>query len=315
MELWEVNKVKLDYLDKEEYVNVPMLKMVDNNHGNIPFFIRRYSLSGTSTTLHRHEYMQINYVYQGKAKHAINKHEFDVIKGDIFVIPPYIPHMIIAPENTSAEIFEFEFMPRFINQNFENILNTESFLDFAYIEPFLVSENLVKPRLNLVGKVQVEIENILNEALHEFDSRKPGYNLLIRSLLLKLLVLVGREFTEELENSEARSIYDRHRDAIFGAIKYIDEHYSEELSVEDVAKRFMLSQSYFSYLFKSITSKTFTEYLNGLRISRALELLKKTDKRVLDICYEVGFNNVNHFNRMFRQQIGIPPLTYRKNNI
>lgn len=304
--------MKLDYLNKDEYSKVPMLKMVQNNHGDLPFFIRKYPLSNASTTLHRHEYVQINYIYQGKAKHVINKHEFDVIKGDIFVIPPYIPHMIISSQNTSAEIYEFEFLPKFINQNFENIQNTESFLDFAYIEPFLVSENLVKPRLNLVGKEQVEIENILYEALHEFEEKKPGYILLIRSLLLKLLVLVGREFTVDLENSESRSIYDRHRDAILGSIQYINEHYPEELSVEDVAKKFMLSQSYFSYLFKSITSKTFTEYLNGLRISNALELLKKTDKRVLDICYEVGFNNVNHFNRMFRQQIGMSPLAYRK---
>ena len=74
----------------------------------------------------------------------------------------------------------------------------------------------------------------------------------------------------------------------------------------------MFSQSYFSYLFKSITSKTFIEYLNQLRILKAMELLKTTDKRVLDICYEVGYNNVNNFNRLFRQQTGTSPLVYRK---
>lgn len=303
--------MNLNYLDRPEYSNIPLLKMIDNKNGDLPFYIRKYTLKNWATTFHRHEYMQINYISQGRAQHVINHQSFEIIKGDIFVIPPYIPHSIVASENTSADIFEFEFEPKFINQDFVYIENAKSFLDFAYIEPFLVSENLVKPRLNLEGKIQIEIEMILQEVLREYGERKPGYNLLIRSLLLKLLVLVGREFTSGLEHSEARTIFDRHRDSVLGALKYIDEHSSEELGIEEIARKFMLSQSYFSYLFKSITSNTFTEYVNGLRITKALDLLKNTDKKVLDICYEVGFNNVNHFNRVFRLHMGLSPLEYR----
>lgn len=304
--------MQLDYLDKKEYEDIKLLKMVDNDHGNLPFFIRKYSMKDSDLGIHRHEYMQVNYICQGKGKHFVNNHGFDIIKGDIFVIPPYIPHNLSAPEDSSMEIIEFEFEPEFINQNFESIEHVESFFDFAYIEPFLVSENSVKPRLNLVGKQQIEVENILSEALNEYKDRKTGFILLIKSLLLKLLVLVGREFTKDLEGSESRSIFDRHRDAIFGSIKYINENYTEDMNCEDVARKFMLSKSYYSYLFKSITSKTFTEYVNGIRISKAMEILKNTDKRVVDICYETGFNNVNHFNRLFRQQTGIAPLAYRK---
>ncbi|NLA85331.1 MAG: helix-turn-helix transcriptional regulator, partial [Clostridiales bacterium] len=54
------------------------------------------------------------------------------------------------------------------------------------------------------------------------------------------------------------------------------------------------------------------EYLSGVRISKALVLLRETDKKVIDICYECGFNNVNHFNRVFKQRVGISPLTYRE---
>ncbi|HOJ12141.1 MAG TPA: AraC family transcriptional regulator [Clostridiales bacterium] len=309
------NIISFESLDREEYSHIPLLKMSDNNHGGLPIFVRKYTLNSCNKgQLHRHEFMQINYVCQGKGGHYINKQEFKIIKGDIFVIPPYIPHTIKTDEDSNIQIFEFEFVPEFVNQDFESIANIESFFDFAYIEPFLVSESQVKPRLNLVGKIQNEVENILTEVLSEYNEKKPGYLLVIKSLLLKLLVMVGREFTRDLENSESRTAFDRHRDSIFGAIKYIDEHFAEDLNVEEVAKKFMLSQSYFSYLFKSITSKTFTEYVNDIRISKAMELLKDSDKRVLEICYEVGFNNVNHFNRLFRQQTGISPLAYRKQN-
>lgn len=302
--------MSFDFLNKDEYKDIILLRMSDNKHGDIPFYMRKYKPSPNSN-LHRHLYMQINYVYQGKVKHVINNRELDVIKGDIFVIPPYIPHSIKANES-GGEVFEFEFVPEFINQSFENIENIKSFYDFAYLEPFLVSESQVKPRLNLTGSIQVEVENILNEAFREYHGKKPGYQLLIKSLVLKLLVLVGREFSDDLKSLGGHTIYDRHRDAILNAIKYIDDHYAEDLTVEDVAKVCMLSQSYFSYLFKSITMKTFVEYLNGLRISKAMELLKNSNDRVLDICYKVGFNNVNHFNRLFRQVTDLSPLQYRK---
>lgn len=304
-----------EYLDKDEYKNIPLLRMSDNKHGDLPLFIRKYTMQPNNTgILHRHEYMQINYVCQGKGGHYINKQNFKIIKGDIFVIPPYIPHRIDTGSESTVQIFEFEFVPEFVNQNFETIENIESFFDFAYIEPFLVGEIKVRPRLNLVGRIQTEAENILNEVLSEYTDRKPGYLLIIKSLLLKLLVIVGREFTRELENSEARTAFDRHRDSIFNAINYISDNYNKELNVEEVARISMLSQSYFSYLFKSITTKTFVEYLNGIRISKAMELLKNTDKKVLEVCYDVGFNNVNHFNRLFRQKTGITPMIYRRRN-
>lgn len=292
--------------------DAPLLRMADNRHGGLPFFIRKYSLSGSSTRLHRHEYMQINYICQGKGDHTVNNHKFDIIKGDIFVIPPYVPHCISAQAGSTLEIFEFEFVPEFINQNFERFENAESFMDFAYIEPFLVSESNVKPRLNILGINQIEVENILNEALNEYREKASGYVLLVRSLLLKLLVIVGREFTKAVNNSDAHSVFSRYRDAIQSAVSYMEKQYQEDLSVEHVARKYMLSQSYFSYLFKSITGKTFIEYLTGVRISKAQELLKNTDMKVLDICYESGFRNVNHFNRMFRQIVGISPTEFRK---
>ncbi len=293
------------------YNEVLLLRMGDNQNGGLPFYIRKYYLEDSTTNLHRHEYMQINYIYQGKGKHIINNHQFDILKGDIFVIPPYVPHCISENENSGMEIFEFEFVPEFVNHDFERIENAESFMDFAYIEPFLVSENKVKPRLNIMGKIQVEVENILNEALREYREKSSSYQLMIKSLLLKLLVIVGREFTRSVDNSDDHPVFYRYRDAMQSAVLYIEEKYFDDLCIEQMAKKFLLSQSYFSYLFKSITGKTFIEYLNGLRISKALELLKSTDKRVLDICYEVGFRNVNHFNRMFRQLMGISPMEYR----
>ena len=262
--------------------NIKLLKSEDNRNGNLPVFTRKYSADVVTQSLHMHEYMQINYISHGRGRHLVNNHEFDIVKGDIFVIPPYVPHRIIAVEYSDIEVYELEFTSDLINLNFVNIENAMSFLDFAYIEPFLVSENKVKPRLNLIGNTRNQIEVMLEEALKEYSERAPGFLLLIKSIILKLLVLVGREFTRDLEDESLKenSVFIRNRDAILSAVNYINEHFDYDLNIGDVSHKFALSQSYFSYLFKAITSKTFTEYLSGIRISKAMELLKSTDNRV-----------------------------------
>lgn len=302
------------YLDKKEYEKIPMIKMIDNKHGGLRFYIRKYNVNKTDSdeckTWHRHEFIQINYVYKGKGKHFINAHEFDIIKGDIFVIPPYIPHRLSGGES-DVEIYEFEFEPGFINQAFEDDKKEmDAIIDFAYIEPFLVSENKVKPRLNLVGGGQVETEGILNEALKEYTERKTGFKLCVKSLLLKLLVITGRAYSNE--KSEDGTVFNYHKEAINKAIKYIDEKYIEDITMNDLTKVSMLSQSYFCFLFKSITGRTFKDYLNTVRVSKAKELLINTNMKVYEICYEAGFNSVTHFYRIFKKYTQMTPYDYRK---
>lgn len=290
-------------------------RMYENQQGELPFFIRRYIMkNGTKVDYHCHEYLQINYVIRGTGHHLVNNGAFQICKGDIFVIPPDVPHALSAENGNDVELIEFEFLPTFINESFEDFRNIESFLDFAYIEPFLVAENKVKPRLNLAGKLQTEVEQLLLEALMEFEKKASGFELMVKSLLLKLLVIVGRTFTENLASKETSIVYHRHREDIFHALDYMKEHYNENLNVTEVARRFALSPSYFRFLFKNITMNTFVEYLNNIRIVKACELLCTTDLRVLDISLETGFNNLKHFNEVFRQITGFTPLQYRKHN-
>ena len=56
------------------------------------------------------------------------------------------------------------------------------------------------------------------------------------------------------------------------------------------------------------------EYLNSLRIQKAMDLLKTTNDLVVDVCFESGFKNVNHFNRTFKSMVGVSPMQYRKSN-
>jgi YesN/AraC family two-component response regulator len=237
----------------------------------------------------------------------------DIIVG---LIPPYVPHYYVVDDDEKHELIEFEFMPEFINEKFSQNISDNSFMDFAYLEPFFVAENKVTPRLNLKGNIQIEVEGIFSEIMHEYATRENDFELIIKAMLLKLLVIVGREFKRDIIGTESHGLFERHKEAIYTSISYIKSNFKNDLTIEETAKIALLSQSYYRYLFKLFTQKTFTEYLNDLRILKAIELLRtKLDMKIIDICYEVGYNNINHFNKTFRQITGTTPMSFRKSKI
>lgn len=292
---------------------VKIYRMADNKN-DLPIYIRKYDLQEGAPVMHMHDSIQINYVLRGSLRHTINKTTYDLVKGDIFIIPPFVPHGLADKDNCDCEIIELEFLPEFIFGRHRTMEKIEGVFDFAYIEPFLVSECEVKPRLNLSGKAQVKVEDMLNSLFEEYSERRESFLLAMKATVLQLLVYVSRAFSKNIAQDESQHLYERHRTAITGAISYIDENFREDITIEKVSRIAMLSQSYFSYLFKSMTNRTFVEYLNELRLREAMRLLNETGKRVVDICFECGFNNVNHFNRTFKNYAGISPMQYRRGN-
>ena len=306
-------------LDREEYKEIPIYSIGYGNHCETPICVCKYSNKDYHLSpLHRHNVVQINYISRGKLLHQVNNARYELVKGDIFVIPPYIPHQLISIGKNDFEVIELEFMPEFVfgkePNSYHAIDEGHSIFDFSYIEPFLVSECNVRPRLNLTGKNQLKVEELLDEIYEEFNLKTDSYLMALKADLLKLLVIVGRTFHEEMKDSPEMQLFNHHRDAMIQAIHFIDEHYGEPITIEEVSRFALLSQSYFSYLFKTLTDKTFVEYLHTLRIKSAMEMLKKTDHRVVDICYDSGFNNINHFNRTFKAMVGVSPTQYRASN-
>ncbi|HPF88319.1 MAG TPA: AraC family transcriptional regulator [Candidatus Limiplasma sp.] len=306
--------MKMTDLDRKEYHNIVVYTMKDNNNGNLPVYLARISSKVHTSPMHRHEAVQINYITRGKLVHEVNHSKYQLVRGDIFIIPPYIPHQLFPVDEAGYELIELEFIPEFIFGNtstpFTDAANTGVF-DFAYIEPFLVAEQDVKPRLNLTGEHQAIIESLMNEIETEYNERQNSYLLALKADLLKLLVMLGRYFGEETKDDGQ---YRYHRDAMIKSIQYIKDHFNEDITIEEISKITILSQSYFSYLFKAITHKTFVEYVTDLRINAAMEKLRNTGMLVVDICFSVGFKSVNHFNRMFKKAMGMSPLQYRKLN-
>jgi AraC-like DNA-binding protein len=96
------------------------------------------------------------------------------------------------------------------------------------------------------------------------------------------------------------------------AKQFINEHQTEELSLEQVAEAVHTSKFYFCKIFKKSTGINFTDYLSRVRTERAKNLLLNPNLRVSEIAYEVGFQSLTHFNRVFKRVLGRSPTDYRE---
>jgi len=117
------------------------------------------------------------------------------------------------------------------------------------------------------------------------------------------LSMLSNQVVVQQENSEPP--------AITRAKQFILEHQTEDLSLGQVAKAVNTSTFYFCKLFKKVTGINFTDYLSRVRIERAKNLLLNPNLRVSEIAFEVGFQSLTHFNRVFKKILGQSPTEYR----
>jgi AraC-like DNA-binding protein/mannose-6-phosphate isomerase-like protein (cupin superfamily) len=294
--------------------SIPVFTMRDNPD-DLPVFIRTYGVDEVTKGLHAHQMIQINYVVAGSVSHQINRSQFIVTEGDAFVIPPQVPHGLVPMETQSFTITELEFNPEFVWGERVPLDQMRGLFDFAYIEPFLVSEKEVKPRLNIPVKDRHMVLEALREIQNEYENRSQGFLLAIKASILRLLVRLGRLYSSEVTNSmESDSLYTEHARSISRALAHIDEHFQKPLDIGQVAKIAILSKSYFCYLFKELTGRTFGEYVKEKRMQYACRQLIETDEKISHIAIQSGYTTVSHFNRVFKDTVGTSPRTYRRMN-
>ncbi len=123
------------------------------------------------------------------------------------------------------------------------------------------------------------------------------------SIFAQHLSIISNQIIVQQENSELP--------VITRAKEFIRQNQAEDLSLGQVAKAVNTSKFYFCKLFKKATGLSFTNYVSRVRIEKAKNLLLNPNLRISEIAYEVGFQSLTHFNRIFKQIIGESPTDYR----
>ncbi len=128
----------------------------------------------------------------------------------------------------------------------------------------------------------------------------------IDTLVLPLCNMLTLAYINSAEKTERES---RCIDKI---LQYTRQHYDTNITIDLLCDKFSCSRSYVSHNFKTISGKSFKQYLTDLRISHAKRLLEITSQSITEIAFSVGFNDSNYFSTAFLKSVGISPLAYRK---
>lgn len=121
-----------------------------------------------------------------------------------------------------------------------------------------------------------------------------------------------RRYEYNMSRAVQRPVVAKRDRSVRRALEYIDQHYTEPLRLEQVARLSGTTPKYFSVLFRKRESITFERYVFGLRIKRAKQLLRSTDLDVARVARLSGFNSPQYFCRAFRRALGSAPMEYRR---
>ncbi len=261
-----------------------------------------YNVQTRSFTSHWHSALEIIAPVENYYDVEINDELYRVNPGEIIAIPPGETHRLIAPETGSRYVFMFDITPYSKLKGFSGI---QSLL----INPLFITRETYP-------KVYDEIYQLLQAITSEYFSENEYKELTIHSLLLSLFVKLGynhidtQDIFPNVRPGKQKTYVQKFNDLL----DYIDTHYMEELTLEEVATSIGFSKFHFSRLFRQYTNFTFCDYVNYRRIKVAEELLIRPDLSITEVALQSGFPSISTFNRLFKQQKNCTPSEYRAMN-
>ncbi|WP_282941316.1 response regulator [Paenibacillus sp. RC67] len=174
---------------------------------------------------------------------------------------------------------------------------------------------------DLSGRLTTEqLQQTVAEALRVLIKKLNGRELYQFNLQSPFKTLLNHDEVLERFESELIHLCDQlvqwrggNQKNVFEEAKaYIDEHITEEISLEAVAEKVGLAPTYFSYYFKKMTNETFVQYRMKKRIEMAKRLLEMPHYKIVDVGMEIGYQNYPHFSKIFKKMTGISPSEYRQ---
>lgn len=148
---------------------------------------------------------------------------------------------------------------------------------------------------------------IFNQIIYEMTHQDTAYKVAVKGLIANLLVELIRHHILQDTNLLVLGQSNKKISLVKNAIQYIQKHYRNNITIDDICSSIGFSKYYFCRTFKEITNKTATDYINYLRCQYAQKLLRSGDYNVSESCELAGFSSLPYFSRIYKKYMGHPP--------
>tara|TARA_B100000767_G_C19758631_1_gene534141 strand:+ start:1779 stop:2648 length:870 start_codon:yes stop_codon:yes gene_type:complete len=247
---------------------------------------------------HFHPEIELVYVNKGKGKRHIGNHLSYFNNSQLLLIGANLPHNGFTDRlTTNGSETLVQFKPEFLG---------DTFFEIPEMKPIYTLFEKAKKGIifgvKTKQKLGVKIERL---------SEKKGFKQIL--ILLEILHTLSKAEDYTLLNADgfAFEAQPQNNNKIDEIFKYINEHFNQHISLDEIADLASMTVPAFCRFFKKSTGKTFTKLVNEYRVVHATKLLSESQSSITDICFECGFNNFSHFNKLFKEFTGKSASKYR----
>lgn len=212
-----------------------------------------------------------------------------------------VKHFILpsqGPEEYFRSVIHFD--PSYLREKLEQSIFTKTF------DPFSKQGNYI---IHLKDDARTEAELLLKKMDHL--SRQQDANSYYRLLLSLLDLLYFLQPLCCIPDHDMKKLAEKELH-VQRLLTYLEQHYTEDLHMEQIETELHLNKTYVCKIFKDVTGMTIFAYMNKLRLNKAKVLLIMDEQiSVSDVCYETGYKYISHFSRLFKQEFGCTPTQFR----
>jgi AraC-like DNA-binding protein len=260
--------------------------------------------------MHEHDFVEMNLIAAGRGRQRIEDQWYDIERGWLSVIHYDQAHALVgAPDGLEIinvyldpGVFPLPELPDRLQRVLPAVVPLHP--EFRHRQNRLVAFALAEPETPI---------SLLRLLERELRTQPAGYRQAVQNYMTLFLTECCRQYLQTCPNEEdaepvlppsASTSIERMR-------RHLDAHFTEPLKLGDLADRAGCSPTHLCRLFRAYTGRSVFGYLKQRRIERAMLLLRSTRKKVLAIAFDSGFFDLSHFNRTFRNVIGVSPRAYR----
>lgn len=252
---------------------------------------------------HYHDFHKILILLSGDVTYCIEGRTYDLRANDIVLVNAGEVHKPVIHSDAPYERIIIYVSPEFLSEYREDGNDLSLCLRQALAE----QSHVLRLHSSLSGRLGTTMRE-LDRSLGDEDYANELYH---RVLFLEFMIQLNRaalhnhiEFIEDSTSNEK----------ILSILSYLNDHLTEDISIDDLSARFFLSRYYLMHTFKEQTGYTVGSYLSTKRLILARELIANGTP-ITDVCYACGFRNYSTFSRAYKKSFGESPRDYRQNSI
>lgn len=233
--------------------------------------------------LHWHEHIELHYIISGALEGTVDQRTYVVREGDLAVFNGNVLHSGFCSSEVTTLVIIFRM---------EDLAG--EFADKNIVFQEMVSQDAF-------------VKGLMTDIYEEYERKEIGYLLVCKGKILQLISYLTRNYSHAMLTEKESLKHMKKLERLNTVRHYIEHHYTEDITNGELAALIHLSEDRFNHLFKECLGVSPLQYMNEVRLDKAMQLLKSGRCGAAEVAGMVGFGDYNYFGRIFRRKFGVTP--------